>query len=159
MCLALILPRSMRLRIVTSSHRFWIVSVWTSRSGSKSPLEAAKQFADNVGCVRGFIVGFDSDYSPYSYPALIRLSYVLSGAAMNVVYEESSLKYSLSAVASVSPLHPVILLSSPNLLTMYKRLMSMLWHTKANSLYMLFPNTSRAQVAMPLLFFRPSHLP
>ena len=40
---------------------------------------------------------------------LIRPSYVLSGAAMNVVYEESALEYNLSAAASVSPLHPVVI--------------------------------------------------
>ncbi|KAL1941426.1 hypothetical protein VTO73DRAFT_7243 [Trametes versicolor] len=44
-----------------------------------------------------------------SYPVLIRPSYVLSGAAMNVVYEEESLEYNLSAAASVSPLHPVVI--------------------------------------------------
>ncbi|KAG1818331.1 hypothetical protein EV424DRAFT_1472759 [Suillus variegatus] len=55
-------------------------------------LEAAKAFAQKVG-----------------YPVLIRPSYVLSGAAMNVVYEESSLEYNLSAAASVSPLHPVVI--------------------------------------------------
>lgn len=55
-------------------------------------LEAAKNFANKV-----------------SYPILIRPSYVLSGAAMNVVYEESSLEYRLSAAASVSPLHPVVI--------------------------------------------------
>ncbi|KAH9174924.1 carbamoyl-phosphate synthase [Lactarius sanguifluus] len=46
-------------------------------------VEAAKAFAGRVG-----------------YPVLIRPSYVLSGAAMNV--------YNLSAAASVSPLHPVV---------------------------------------------------
>ena len=45
----------------------------------------------------------------YSYPVLIRPSYVLSGAAMNVVYEESDLEYNLSAAADVSPLHPVVI--------------------------------------------------
>ncbi|KAF8270486.1 carbamoyl-phosphate synthase [Lactarius quietus] len=54
-------------------------------------VEAAKAFAKSVG-----------------YPVLIRPSYVLSGAAMNVVHEESSLEYNLSAAASVSPLHPVV---------------------------------------------------
>lgn len=44
-----------------------------------------------------------------SYPVLIRPSYVLSGAAMNVVYEEAALEYNLSAAASVSPLHPVVI--------------------------------------------------
>lgn len=43
------------------------------------------------------------------YPVLIRPSYVLSGAAMNVVYEESALEYNLSAAADVSPLHPVVI--------------------------------------------------
>ena len=43
------------------------------------------------------------------YPVLIRPSYVLSGAAMNVVYEESALEYNLSAAANVSPLHPVVI--------------------------------------------------
>jgi len=43
-----------------------------------------------------------------SYPVLIRPSYVLSGAAMNVVYEEPALEHNLSAAASVSPLHPVV---------------------------------------------------
>ncbi|KAF7298070.1 Carbamoyl-phosphate synthase [Mycena chlorophos] len=55
-------------------------------------LDAAKAFAAKV-----------------QYPVLIRPSYVLSGAAMNVVYEESALEYNLSAAASVSPLHPVVI--------------------------------------------------
>lgn len=55
-------------------------------------LEAAKEFANKV-----------------TYPVLIRPSYVLSGAAMNVVYEEAALEYNLSAAASVSPLHPVVI--------------------------------------------------
>ncbi|ESK93651.1 carbamoyl-phosphate synthase arginine-specific large chain [Moniliophthora roreri MCA 2997] len=57
-----------------------------------STVDAAKQFADRVG-----------------YPVLIRPSYVLSGAAMNVVHQESDLEYKLSAAASVSPLHPVVI--------------------------------------------------
>lgn len=46
---------------------------------------------------------------PFRYPVLIRPSYVLSGAAMNVVHEESTLEYNLSAAANVSPLHPVVI--------------------------------------------------
>ena len=42
------------------------------------------------------------------YPVLIRPSYVLSGAAMNVVHEARALEHNLSAAASVSPLHPVV---------------------------------------------------
>lgn len=55
-------------------------------------IDAAKEFAARVG-----------------YPVLVRPSYVLSGASMNVVYEESALEHNLSAAASVSPLHPVVL--------------------------------------------------
>lgn len=55
-------------------------------------LDAAKEFANRVG-----------------YPVLIRPSYVLSGAAMNVVFEEATLEHNLSAAASVSPLHPVVI--------------------------------------------------
>ncbi|KAL5483187.1 CPA2 [Sanghuangporus weigelae] len=57
-----------------------------------SSVEAAKEFANKVG-----------------YPVLIRPSYVLSGAAMNIVHEESTLEHKLSAAASVSPLHPVVI--------------------------------------------------
>lgn len=44
-----------------------------------------------------------------SYPVLIRPSYVLSGAAMNVVYDESTLQHHLSAAANISPDHPVVI--------------------------------------------------
>jgi carbamoyl-phosphate synthase large subunit len=69
---------------------------------------AAKEFAARVGYVLLFwlrcaILNF------CSYPVLVRPSYVLSGAAMNVVYEEAALDHNLSAAASVSPLHPVVL--------------------------------------------------
>lgn len=44
-----------------------------------------------------------------SYPVLIRPSYVLSGAAMNIVHSEETLEHNLSAAADVSPLHPVVI--------------------------------------------------
>lgn len=61
---------------------------WTEATS----VDAAKEFANKVG-----------------YPVLIRPSYVLSGAAMNVVHEEAALEHNLSAAASVSPLHPVVI--------------------------------------------------
>ena len=61
---------------------------WTEAAS----LDAAKAFANQVG-----------------YPVLIRPSYVLSGAAMNVVWDESELDQKLSAAADVSPLHPVVI--------------------------------------------------
>ncbi|KAI8318602.1 carbamoyl-phosphate synthase [Martensiomyces pterosporus] len=54
-------------------------------------VEDAEEFAQNVG-----------------YPVLIRPSYVLSGAAMNVAYDAESLRSHLQLAASVSPEHPVV---------------------------------------------------
>jgi len=42
------------------------------------------------------------------YPVLVRPSYVLSGAAMNVCYDEESLRHFLSLAAEVSQEHPVV---------------------------------------------------
>ncbi|BFZ63541.1 carbamoyl-phosphate synthase (glutamine-hydrolyzing) cpa2 [Saitoella coloradoensis] len=57
-----------------------------------SSVDAAKDFADSVG-----------------YPVLVRPSYVLSGAAMNVCYDEAKLEQTLTNAASVSPDHPVVI--------------------------------------------------
>lgn len=43
------------------------------------------------------------------FPILVRPSYVLSGAAMNVAYDDSSLKACLSEAVDVSPDQPVVL--------------------------------------------------
>lgn len=55
-------------------------------------LENAKQFANRVG-----------------YPVLVRPSYVLSGAAMNTVFNEAELKKFLNLATLISPEHPVVL--------------------------------------------------
>lgn len=52
----------------------------------------AKTFADKVG-----------------FPVLVRPSYVLSGAAMSVIRDESELESKLTSAASVSPDHPVVI--------------------------------------------------
>ncbi|KAL0081580.1 large subunit of carbamoyl-phosphate synthase [Phycomyces blakesleeanus] len=57
-----------------------------------SSVEEAFKFADSVG-----------------YPVLVRPSYVLSGAAMNVAYTPQALKENLTMAADVSPLHPVVI--------------------------------------------------
>lgn len=54
--------------------------------------QKAYEFADQVG-----------------YPVLIRPSYVLSGAAMNVVWDKSTLEHSLTTAADVSSEYPVVL--------------------------------------------------
>lgn len=59
---------------------------------SVTNLENAKQFAREVG-----------------YPVLIRPSYILSGAAMNVAYDDKSLERYLDQAALVSPEHPVVM--------------------------------------------------
>jgi carbamoyl-phosphate synthase large subunit len=43
------------------------------------------------------------------YPVLIRPSYVLSGAAMNVAWDDGSLEKFLNLAADVSPEHPVVI--------------------------------------------------
>jgi carbamoyl-phosphate synthase large subunit len=55
-------------------------------------LAAAKAFAAEAG-----------------YPVLIRPSYVLSGAAMNVAWDDESLETFLGLAADVSPEHPVVI--------------------------------------------------
>ncbi len=55
-------------------------------------LEKAKSFAEKVG-----------------YPILIRPSYVLSGAAMNVVFSDSELENYLKKASIISPDHPVVM--------------------------------------------------
>lgn len=55
-------------------------------------LESAKEFAAAVG-----------------YPVLIRPSYVLSGAAMNVAWDDESLEDYLGLAAEVSAEHPVVI--------------------------------------------------
>ena len=42
------------------------------------------------------------------FPVLVRPSYVLSGAAMNVCYNEDELKRFLAMAAEVSQKHPVV---------------------------------------------------
>jgi len=55
-------------------------------------IDAARKFAEQVG-----------------YPVLVRPSYVLSGAAMSVIRDESTLQNQLSNAAAVSPDHPVVI--------------------------------------------------
>ncbi len=57
-----------------------------------SSLSDTKKFANNVG-----------------YPVLVRPSYVLSGAAMKVVWSQEQLKKYLEEAANVSPDHPVVI--------------------------------------------------
>jgi carbamoyl-phosphate synthase large subunit len=55
-------------------------------------LENAREFAERIG-----------------YPVLIRPSYILSGSAMNVAYNEKSLKQYLKEASLVSSEHPVVI--------------------------------------------------
>ncbi len=54
--------------------------------------EKAKEFCEDVG-----------------YPVLIRPSYVLSGAAMNVIFDEVGLQKFLNEAKEISPDHPVVI--------------------------------------------------
>lgn len=44
-----------------------------------------------------------------AYPVLVRPSYVLSGAAMNIVYSRHDLERYLQEASDVSPQHPVVI--------------------------------------------------
>ena len=55
-------------------------------------VDKASEFADQVG-----------------YPVLVRPSYVLSGAAMNVIHEPKDLEHNLLSASEVSPDHPVVI--------------------------------------------------
>jgi len=55
-------------------------------------LEEAENFCDEVG-----------------YPVLVRPSYILSGSAMNVVYDKKDLDRYLTMAADISPDHPVVI--------------------------------------------------
>ena len=55
-------------------------------------VDAAEEFAESVG-----------------YPVLVRPSYVLSGAAMNVIRNQDELKDKLLSASSVSPDYPVVI--------------------------------------------------
>ncbi len=104
------LRRSTWPRTDTSSLRSLIRLALTSLGGPKSrALTPQKHSRNALGtfCIRLLVLLYLTVHP--SYPVLIRPSYVLSGAAMNVVYEEPTLEYNLSAAASVSPLHPVVI--------------------------------------------------
>lgn len=59
---------------------------------SLTSLSSAKLFANNIG-----------------YPVLIRPSYILSGAAMNVAHDDRSLEEFLGQASLVTPEHPVVI--------------------------------------------------
>lgn len=68
------------------------IGVQQPRWRELTSVESALDFASNVG-----------------YPVLVRPSYVLSGAAMNVAWTDDQLKACLSEAASVSKDHPVVI--------------------------------------------------
>lgn len=59
---------------------------------SVTSLDSAKEFSSDVG-----------------YPVLIRPSYILSGAAMNVAYDDKDLEQYLKQASLVSPEYPVVI--------------------------------------------------
>jgi len=65
---------------------FWFIFV------SDSVAQTAKEFCEEVG-----------------FPCLVRPSYVLSGAAMNVAYSDEDLETYLTQASAVSKEHPVVI--------------------------------------------------
>lgn len=91
-------------RTATSSHRSSTVLALISLRGLRPP--ASRLPRSSPTRLGKWIHLYKADGS---YPILIRPSYVLSGAAMNVVWDESTLEFNLSAAANVSPDHPVVI--------------------------------------------------
>ena len=80
------------LKTEKNFHRFWMnLKVDQPRWARLSTIEEIYKFVDEVG-----------------YPVLIRPSYVLSGAAMNVVSNPDQLDHFLQMAANVSKEHPVV---------------------------------------------------
>src|SRR5258707_8140787 len=105
-----ILPKLILLKTDTSFLLYWIQLVLTSPVGQKLHHSTLpKDLPKKSGTKPPFLLLWLLRLINCRYPVLIRPSYVLSGAAMNVVYQESTLEYRLSAAASVSPLHPVVI--------------------------------------------------
>lgn len=74
---------------MTNNVQKWRISDGSSVSFSS---QSAVKFCETVG-----------------YPCLVRPSYVLSGAAMNVAYSDSDLEKYLSSAVAVSKEHPVVI--------------------------------------------------
>lgn len=61
------------------------------------------------------------------YPCLVRPSYVLSGAAMNVAYSDSDLEKYLSSAVAVSKEHPVVISKFIQEAKVWKRISKVSW--------------------------------
>ena len=73
------------------------------------------------------------------YPVLVRPSYVLSGAAMNVCYDEEELERFLQIASEVSKEYPVVV---SQFMQNTKEIDSTQWHKTVKSLNMPSPNIS-----------------
>ena len=85
------------------------------------------------------------------YPVLVRPSYVLSGAAMNVCYDEEELKRYLQMASEVSKEYPVVV---SQFMQETKEIEFDAWHNTGKSWNMPFRNTSNmpayTRVTQPL---------
>src|SRR5580658_819091 len=100
------LAKSTQLKTVTNSRRCWTALVSTSPNGPRSQhWTQPNNLPRKLGESTRYFPQQPTEFKAWQcrYPVLIRPSYVLSGAAMNVVHEEAALEYNLSAAASVSP--------------------------------------------------------
>ena len=78
-------------RVISNEHYTLLYCTLNCNCGLLSS-QMAKEFCHNVG-----------------YPCLIRPSYVLSGAAMNVAYSDDDLEDYLGTAVAVSRDHPVVI--------------------------------------------------
>lgn len=108
------LPQNIALRLKETGG-VNVLGTDPSRIDSAEDRHKFSQILDNVGIdqpewIEATSVDVAKEFAAkVNYPVLVRPSYVLSGAAMNVIWDESTLQHHLTAAAEVNTDYPVVL--------------------------------------------------
>ena len=62
-----------------------------------------------IDVANGYTEQFSDFIKKVGFPVVIRPSYVLSGAAMRIIYDKDSLNKCLKDAQNISPAHPVVI--------------------------------------------------
>ena len=97
-------------KIVSNSRVFLTILIFSSQNGKNSPISAYALIRNPRRiCICIFFQTANDFCQSVGYPCLIRPSYVLSGAAMNVAYSDQDLETYLGKAALLSSEHPVVI--------------------------------------------------
>lgn len=108
------LPQNIALRLKETGG-VNVLGTNPSRIDSAEDRHKFSQILDDVGIdqpewIEATSVDVAKEFAAkVKYPVLVRPSYVLSGAAMNVIWDESTLQHHLTAAAEVNTDYPVVL--------------------------------------------------